>query len=106
MENATTLFKSHYKKFLVGLSSALAIYLFQRYVYKRVFDKKDKKAEEFPTIDDIQKFIEDLPLDSIKLDKTISLKDLLGELSEFSDDEEWKELIQSVQTLYQENQNC
>lgn len=100
-------FQRHYKKVLVILSSAILAYFLQKYFYRKIFGKKPKSKREplteFPTIEDIQRFIEELPFDAVKMDKTITLKDLLGELSEFSEDEEWKELIASVHSLYQES---
>ncbi|CAH1102214.1 unnamed protein product [Psylliodes chrysocephalus] len=98
--------KKHYKKVLFILSSAVAVYFFNKFVYKKMFGSgkpKKKPLKEFPTIEDIQKFIEELPFDAIKMDRGITLKDLLGELSEFSDDEEWKELIASVHNMYNEH---
>lgn len=81
------------------------MYFFHKYVYNKLFRKKPKRKpiKDFPTIEDIQKFIEELPFDAMKMDKSITLKDLLGELSEFSEDEEWKELIASVNNLYQDS---
>ncbi|VEN33685.1 unnamed protein product [Callosobruchus maculatus] len=100
-------FQRHYKKIFVILSSAIAIYFVQKFILKKMFGRrpsgKREPLKDFPTIEDIQKFIEELPFDAVKMDKTITLKDLLGELSEFSEDEEWKELIASVHSLYQES---
>ncbi|CAG9854643.1 unnamed protein product [Phyllotreta striolata] len=96
--------RKHYKKFLFMLSSAFAVYFFKKYVYKKVFYttkvKKKEPLTEFPTVEDIQKFIEELPFDALKMNQEITLKDLLGELSDFSEDEEWKELIASIDTMY------
>lgn len=99
-------FQKHYKKIFVILSGAIIIYLTGRYSYRKMFCKKGRKREplkDFPTLEDIQKFLEDLPYDSEKMEKTVTLKDLLGELSEFSEDEEWKELIASVNSLYNDS---
>lgn len=99
-------FQKHYKKIIFILSSAIIIYLAGKYSIKKMFPRKGRKREplkDFPTLEDIQKFIEDLPYDSQKMGKTITLKDLLGELSEFSEDEEWKELIASVNSLYNDS---
>lgn len=95
----------HYKKILVVLSSVVAVYFLHKYIHTRMFRRKPKREpiKDFPTIEDIQQFIEDLPFDAMRMDKTITLKDLLGELSEFSEDEEWKELIASVHSLYQDS---
>ncbi|CAH1992883.1 unnamed protein product [Acanthoscelides obtectus] len=100
-------FQKHYKKIFVIFSTAIAVYFVHKFVMKKMFGKrtagKREPLKDFPSIDDIQKFIEELPFDAVKMDKTVTLKDLLGELSEFSEDEEWKELIASVHSLYQES---
>lgn len=99
-------FQKHYKKIIVILSSAIIIYMAGKYSFKKIFPKKGRKREvlkEFQTLEDIQKSIEDLPYESQKIGKPVTLKDLLGELSEFSEDEEWKELIASVNSLYNES---
>lgn len=101
----TAILKKHYKTFFVILSSTLAIYLLRKFISKKgkkVNNDSTPKDDEFPTVGDIQKIIQEIPPDKLLMDTTVSLKDLLSELSEFSDDEEWKELIQSVHVLYQE----
>lgn len=99
-------FQKHYKKIVVILSSGIVMYLVGKYGYRKMFSKKGKKREplkDFPTLEDIQNFIEELPCDNDKMEKTVTLKDLLCELSEFSEDEEWKELIASVNSLYNDS---
>lgn len=102
MENFVTALRAHYKKVIILLTGALFVYTVRRY-FKKFNDKNVKKPKDFPTVESIEKFIDEFPLDKIKIDRTLSLKDLLAELSEFSDDEEWKDLIANVQTLYQQN---
>lgn len=99
-------FQRHYKKIVVILSSAIIIFLIGKFTYRKMFARKGKKREplkDFPTLEDIQKFIEELPYESGKMVKNVTLKDLLGELSEFSEDEEWKDLIASVNSLYNDS---
>lgn len=97
-------FQKHYKKVLFILSSAILIYLAGKFSLKRVFARRKREPlKDFPTLEDIQKFIEELPYDGQKVGKPVTLKDLLGELSEFSEDEEWKELIASVNSLYKDS---
>lgn len=98
-------FQKHYKKVIFILSSAIIIYFAGKFSLKRLFPKRKGREplKDFPTLEDIQRFIEDLPYDAEKVGKPVTLKDLLGELSEFSEDEEWKELIASVNSLYKDS---
>lgn len=98
-------FQKHYKKIMFILSGAIVIYLAGRFSLRRIFPKRKRREplKDFPTLEDIQKFIEELPYDSEKAGKPVTLRDLLGELSEFSEDEEWKELIASVNGLYKDS---
>lgn len=99
-------FHTHYKKLLIICTATATLYLIKRYIDKKrksKSKKEKKKIKEFPTIEEIQKFIEDLPFDAVKSGKPVTLQDLLGELSEFSEDEDWKELIASVHNMYQDN---
>ncbi|CAG9770156.1 unnamed protein product [Ceutorhynchus assimilis] len=97
----------HYKKLIFLCTATATIYMIKKYMDKRQNKSNSKKMEkkklkDFPTVDEIQRFIEDLPFEEMTNDKPLSLKDLLGELSEFSDNEDWKELIASVHTMYEE----
>ncbi|XP_050311210.1 uncharacterized protein LOC126746861 [Anthonomus grandis grandis] len=97
--------QTHYKKLLVICTATATVYLVKKYMEnkrKPKGKKEKKKIREFPTVDQIQKFIENLPFEAVRTGKAITLKDLLGELSEFSEDEDWKELIASVHTMYQD----
>lgn len=96
-------FQAHYKKFLLLCTATATVYLIKRYLDKKKATKKEKKKlKEFPTVHEIQRFIEELPFDATNPGRPITLQDLLGELSEFSEDEEWRELIASVHTMYKD----
>ncbi|XP_030759628.1 uncharacterized protein LOC115885025 [Sitophilus oryzae] len=100
-------FQTHYKKILLLCAAGFSCYMMKRYIEtkKKAESKKEKKTlKEFPSLEEIQKFIEDLPLNEAKSNKNMTLKDLLGELSEFSEDEDWKGLIASVHSLYEQEE--
>ncbi|KAL1502494.1 hypothetical protein ABEB36_007630 [Hypothenemus hampei] len=99
----TSQLQTHYKKLLILCTATATLYLIKRYIDRKKplnMKKEKKKIKEFPKIEEIQKFIEDLPFDSLQSGTNVTLKHLLDELSEFSEDEEWKELIASVHHLY------
>ncbi|XP_019763719.2 uncharacterized protein LOC109540026 isoform X2 [Dendroctonus ponderosae] len=98
--------QAHFKKLLIICTATASIYLIKRYLDKKklALAKKNKRTiKEFPTIEEIQRFIEELPFNAGASGKSVTLKDLLGELSEFSEDEDWKELIASVHHMYKES---
>ncbi|KAF7284696.1 hypothetical protein GWI33_021709 [Rhynchophorus ferrugineus] len=98
----------HYKKILLICGIGFTCYLMKKYIDNRKklqLRRERKKVKNFPSIEEIQRFIEELPFNDVKANKNVTLKDLLGELSEFSEDEDWKELIASVHSMYNQEEN-
>lgn len=98
----------HYKKILFICGLGFTCYFMKKYIEKRKIlqlKKEKKKVKNFPSIEEIQKFIEELPFNDVKANQNVTLKDLLGELSEFSEDEDWKELIASVHSMYNQDES-
>jgi hypothetical protein len=92
-----TIFEQNQKKFAWAAAGCLFVYL----SYKFFFEATKKKKPEL-TAEQIRKIIEDLPFESKNSDTNLTLKDLLDELKDLNDDEEWKKLITSVQNFYNE----
>lgn len=97
--------KENYKPLLLLLSGTAIVFIISKYFKARSCDSVEKDpSRELPTVEDIQKFIEELPLDISQLENNQEgLKELIGELSEISEDEEWKELVASLQKFYEES---
>ncbi|EFA04816.1 hypothetical protein TcasGA2_TC014866 [Tribolium castaneum] len=73
-------------------------------LYKFLFQTPAKTKPEL-TVEQIKKIIEDLPFEGRSSETNLTLKDLLDELKDINDDEEWKKLITSVQSFYNEENN-
>ncbi|KAK9880684.1 hypothetical protein WA026_011920 [Henosepilachna vigintioctopunctata] len=99
--------KENYKPILIFLSGTAICLIASKYFKIKTCDCADGKktiTKEIPSVEDIQRFIEELPLDASQLENSQEgLKELLSELSEISDDEEWKELVASLQKFYDES---
>lgn len=110
MDFTSSLFERHYKKFLVIVSITAFIGLYSKYHYHHhhkpttnpttTKEKDDIIMELMATVDtveDIQKYIEELPCEaSVEEVMAASLTDLVGELMKWSDDEDWLKLVESV----------
>lgn len=96
--------KENYKPLLILLSGTALVFLISKYFKARSCESEEKDpGRELPTVEDIQRFIEELPLDISQLENNQEgLKELIGELSEISEDEEWKELVASLKKFYEE----
>ncbi|KAL3271504.1 hypothetical protein HHI36_021986 [Cryptolaemus montrouzieri] len=99
--------RENYKPLLLLLSGTALYFIISKYYKMRscsCTSSSKNVTKELPSIEDIQRFIEELPLDTSQLENTQEgLKELLGELSEISDDEEWRELVASLQRFYEES---
>lgn len=114
MDDFATNIKAHYKKIILCITGVLFIYTVHKYI-KSITGKKPKEdtgkkpkedTKPPPTIandETVEKIIEELPLEQISPEKSPSLKDLLSDLEQFSDDEDWQDLIASVKTFYNQN---
>ena len=92
-----TFFENNQRKLAWFVGGCLFVYLTHKFFYK----SPQKKPEL--TVEQIRKIIEDLPYESRNSDN-LTLKDLLDELKDLNDDEEWKKLITSAQNFY--NEEC
>lgn len=92
-----TFFEQNQRKLAYGACGCFLTYLLYKFLYQAPRRNKPEL-----TVEQIKKIIEDLPLEGRNSDSNLTLKDLLDELKDINDDEEWKKLITSVQNFYNE----
>lgn len=104
MDFTVSLFERHFQKFLVILSIAALIGLFRFCRGNNTKRDVATGAEDIimeltqaETIEDVQRYIEQLPSDFTEEEaEKVSLKDLVGDLMKWSEDENWRNLVTSV----------
>lgn len=97
-----SIFNHRYKSvILVGVTSFFVYVSYK--IMSHLFDKLRAKPDL--TVEQIRKIIEDLPYENKNSETNLTLKDLLDDLKDLNEDEEWKRLITSLQNFYTEDNN-